>query len=120
MVKGSGSCLLGRNWLKYICLDWKSIASLAMNEGHHQLERVLQMHESVFKEDLGMLKSATATLHVKPDATRKFLKPRPVPYAIRESLKNELDRLESAGIIEKVEHSDWVAPVVQSGIPLTM
>ena len=46
-----------------------------MNEGHHRLERVLQTYESVFKEDLGMLKSATATLHIKPNATPKFFKP---------------------------------------------
>ena len=31
---------------------------------------------------------------------------------LAESLENELDRLESAGIIEKVEHLDWAAPVV--------
>ena len=35
VVKGSGSCLLGWNWLKYIRLNWKSIASLVMNGGHH-------------------------------------------------------------------------------------
>ena len=83
-----------------------------MNEGHHQLERLLQIYEGVFKEDLGMRKSATATLHTKPDVIPKFFKPQPVPYAIRESLQNKLGRLESAGIIENVEHSDWAAPVV--------
>ena len=35
-----------------------------------------------------------------------------MPYAIRESLENELDRLESAGIIKKLENSDWAAPVI--------
>ena len=35
-----------------------------------------------------------------------------MPYALRESLENELDRLKLAGVIEKVEHSDWAAPVV--------
>ena len=112
VVKGSGSCLLGRNWLKHIRLDWKTIASVAMKEGHNQLEMLFKKYEEVFKEDLGMLKSATATLHVKPNATPKFFKPRPVPYAIREAMENELDRLESVGIIEKVEHSEWAAPVV--------
>ena len=66
----------------------------------------------VFKDGLGTWQSAAATLHVKPNATPKFFKPCPVPYAIRESMELELDRLESAGIIEKVEHSDWAAPVV--------
>jgi len=43
-----------------------------------------------------------ATVHVKPTAIPKFFKPRTVPYALRESLENELDRLESVGVIEKV------------------
>jgi len=66
----------------------------------------------VFKENLSMLQSAHATLHVKPNVTPKFFKPSPVPYTIRESMEIELDRLESAGIIEKVEHFDWAATVV--------
>ena len=66
----------------------------------------------IFKEDLGLLQSAAATLHIKPNATPKCFKPRPVPYAIRESMELELDRLESVGIVEKVEHSDWATQVV--------
>ena len=99
VVKGSGSCLLGWNWLKRIRLDWKSIASMVMKEGHNQLDLLFKKYKRVFKEDLGMLKSATAKLHVKPNATPKFFKLRPVPYAIREAMENELDRLESARII---------------------
>jgi len=109
VVKGNGSCSLGHNWLKHICLDWKSIASLAMKNGLNHLEMLFKKYNMVFKEDLGMLQSVHATLHVKPNATPKFFKPHPVPYAIRESVEIELDRLESAGIIEKV---DWAAPVV--------
>lgn len=74
---------IGPHWLKHIRLDWKRIASLVMKEGH-QLESLFKKYDMVFKEDLGTLQSAAATLHVKPNATPKFFKPRPVPYAIRE------------------------------------
>ena len=87
------------------------IASIVM-KGGHQLELLFKKYDMVFNEDLGTLQSAAATLHVKPNATLKFFKPCPVPYTIRESMELELDRLESSDIIEKVEHSDWVAPVV--------
>jgi len=49
---------------------------------------------------------------VKLDIIPKSYKPKPVLYAIRELIEHELDRLEAAGIIERVEHSDWAAPII--------
>ena len=46
------------------------------------------------------------------DVTPIFLKPRPVPFAIKEAVGKELDRLEADGILEKVTHSNWAAPIV--------
>jgi len=113
VVKGNGSCLLGCNWLRHICLDWKSIASLDMKDGLNHLELLFKKYiQHGIQGDLGMLQSAHATLHVKLITTLKFFKSHSVPHAIRESMEIELDRLETAGIIEKVEHSDWAAPVV--------
>ena len=112
VVSGKGSCLLGRDWLKHIRLEWKSIAAMAIKDGQSRLEGLFQKYKEVFAENLGRLKTATVKLQIKPDTTPKFFKPRPVPYAIRELLEHELDRLEAAGIIEKVEHSEWAAPVV--------
>jgi hypothetical protein len=49
---------------------------------------------------------------VKEGATPKFYKPRPVPYALKEKISDELDRLERIGVVEKVDYSDWAAPIV--------
>ena len=51
---------------------------------------------------------------MKPDAVPKFSrgKVRPVPYAQREAVEEELARLERQGIIEPVQHSEWASPVV--------
>ena len=35
-----------------------------------------------------------------------------MPFALREALEKELDRLQSAGIIEPVSYSEWAAPIV--------
>ena len=35
-----------------------------------------------------------------------------MPFAIKETVGKELDRLEADGIIEKIESSDWAAPIV--------
>ena len=41
-----------------------------------------------------------------------YYKARPLPYAMRTKVDNELKRLEENGIIEPVKFSDWAAPVV--------
>ena len=58
------------------------------------------------------MKHFSAKLNVKEDVRPIFLKPRSVPFAIREAIEAELKRLESEGKIEKVPHSKWAAPIV--------
>ena len=58
------------------------------------------------------MKDYTATLTVKDSAGPKFHRPRLVPFAVREAVSKELDRLEKLKILEKVEHSQWAAPIV--------
>ncbi|UYV78913.1 hypothetical protein LAZ67_17000246 [Cordylochernes scorpioides] len=42
----------------------------------------------------------------------RFLKLRPIPYALKEKISRELDRLVKAGILKPVRHSEWAAPIV--------
>ena len=53
-----------------------------------------------------------ARLQVKEGARPKFCKARPVPFALKEAIDRELDRLEAEGILEPVRYSEWAAPVV--------
>lgn len=41
-----------------------------------------------------------------------FIMPRQVPFALLLKVEDELDRLENAGIITKVEQCDWGTPIV--------
>ena len=66
----------------------------------------------VFQNELGTLKGIQAKLVVSEDTTPKFFKPRSVPYAIRGAIEKDLERLESLGVIEKVNYSDSAAPIV--------
>ena len=54
----------------------------------------------------------TAKLHVQPNVVPRFHKARPVPFSMKEAIGQDIDRLESEGILEKVKHSEWAAPVV--------
>ena len=53
-----------------------------------------------------------AKLYVPVEAKPCFWKPRPVPYAIQDKVKGELDRLVKRGILTKVDTSDWASPIV--------
>ena len=95
---------------KNIQLDWKRIATVHIKSPN--LEMLLQKYEDLFKEELGTIQPQKATLHVETDATPRFFRPRPVPFAIKTAVGQELDRLEKQGVLRKVERSDWAAPIV--------
>ena len=58
------------------------------------------------------MSSTKVKLHIKPDARPKFFKPRSVQFAIKPDIDQELECLESAGILKKVSTSVWAAPIV--------
>ncbi|KAL3100508.1 hypothetical protein niasHT_028903 [Heterodera trifolii] len=60
----------------------------------------------------GAKKKAKAHLSLKPDAQPVFRKARPVPYNAREAVEGELDRWEKMGVIEKIEYTNWAAPIL--------
>ena len=105
MVKGNGPCLLGRDWLQDIKLDWGSIKAVYTTKGQSKVEALIQKYPKVFQEGLGTMKSFRAHLQLKSDVKPKFHRPRAVPFAIKESVGRELDRLEEAGIVVKEIYS---------------
>ena len=117
VVGGSGPSLFGRDWLQKITLDWHNINSVKGGDST-TLTKMLQKHESVYKDELGLVIGASANIHVKPNATPNFCKAQPIPpYALRNRVKKEIDRMQQAGIIEPIQISEWAAvivPVVKS------
>lgn len=108
VVKGGGPTLLGRNWLSHIRLNWSKI-HYTTSPGLHEL---LAKYPEVFQEGLGSLKGYEAKINVDPNATPRFHKARSVPYAMREKVEAELDRLVAEGTLVPVEYSDWATPIV--------
>ena len=112
VIKGDGPCLLGRDWLHHIQLDWASIKAVHMSKGPSKVEALVQKYPEVFQSGLGTMNSFKAHLHMKEGAKPKFCRPRPVPFAIKELVGRELDRLEEAGIVVKEDYSEWAVPIV--------
>lgn len=113
VMKKNGPSLLGRHWLEKIQLNWKRIAINHVSRNtEKELGDLLSKCGDIFGEELGRMEHFKAKLSVKADATPKFYKPQPVPLALREAVGQELDRLESRGILQKIPYSEWAAPNV--------
>ena len=109
VVKGNGPCLLGRNWMAVIRLNWNRICKVNTSPS---LEKVLRKHPDVFREELGLLRGATPKINIQSGPTPKFFKARTVSYFLREKVDKELQRLQEQEIISPVTFSDWAAPIV--------
>ena len=117
VVEGQGPSLMGREWLNEINLNWQELNQAVETTNNvepmnSEVGRLLQKYGNVFKEGLGVMNTFEARLQVKEGARPKFCKARPVPFALKEAIDRELDRLEAEGILEPVRYSEWAAPVV--------
>ncbi|KAJ8351825.1 hypothetical protein SKAU_G00233010 [Synaphobranchus kaupii] len=73
--------------------------------GSNPAQEALNKYPEVFQEGLGTLKGTKAEIYVDAEAKPRFFKARSVPYALREKVSAELDRLEAEGIIEQADGS---------------
>ncbi len=114
VVSGSGPSLMGRDWLRVIPLDWRTIGKVSKSDSdiNSQVAVLQDKYREVFSEVLGTITPYQAKLSVTKDAKPKFFKPRSVPFALHERVENELDRLENNGVLEKTTYSEWAAPIV--------
>ena len=108
VVGGSGPSLLGRDWLSHVQLDWRQINQVYNASLHSFVSR----YPAVFQESLGTLKGFKAKIYVEPDTLPRFNPARSVPYALRDKVEKELQRLQEEGTIEPVEFAEWAAPIV--------
>ena len=101
-----------------IRLDWKNLFSPPIGQfkvdrdNDIRIERLKERYAEIFKPELGTVKGVTAKLHLKENATPVFQRARPVPYALRSAVEDELKCMENEGVLEPVEVSDWATPIV--------
>ena len=109
-------------WLatEHIVFDWRSLHNIKANAtsaplsdgARRRLDALRSHYAAVFGSDRGHLQPSRGHLTLRDGAQPKFLKARPLPYALRDRVGLEHDRLEQDGILTKVSHSDWATPVV--------
>ena len=106
VTAGEGTPLLGRDWLAALQLDWRTIFSVGTMLS---LQQVLDKHSDVFREGLGELWDVTAKIYINKDERPRFFPARAVSFAMRKKVEEELQRLQSMGVIQ---FADWAAPTV--------
>ena len=124
---GFGS-LLGRDVLDLLWgRDWSNLSPTpetpkhpSRNNPRHQVAGVASPKEAFTREILGStafssdrgLTSEYARIQLKKDARPRFVKARPAPFAIRDSLKKALDAHVADGTMVRVDTSEWASPIV--------
>ena len=76
------------------------------------LDVMLDKYSDVFEDKLGTFTSAKAKLTLKENSQPRFPKARPMPYALKPKVEEELRRLQNEGILTEVEWSEWATPII--------
>ena len=125
VVECQTPALFGRDWLQAIRLNWAEIHELQHQPWIHSnaaadfiskvrnssVQQLITKYGAVFEPGIGLLKAPPATFKLK-EHTPRFIAARRVPFAQRENVKDELIRLENAGIISRVKFSEYATPIV--------
>jgi len=116
VVNGDVPNLMGRDWLGSLKLKWDELfphrAAVRKLEVAPSVANLVEKFPEVFTDKLGCLRDFKVCLPVAEDAKPAFFKARPVPYAMRTRVEEELDKLEEQGVWRQVQYSNWAAPIV--------
>ncbi|KAI7789804.1 hypothetical protein IRJ41_010978 [Triplophysa rosa] len=121
-VVTSGSPLLGLDLIRLLnlnivsgkvqCIDCESEISSAPTPATGYVTGPVNTVSPVSATHLGCVKGFIHKVQVNPTVTPIRQKLRHLPLSIRKEVSTELDRLHKAGIIEAVDSSEWVSPLV--------
>lgn len=122
IVADNVDTICGRQWMSFLKITRKlrfdnnnSLQLQDISESHckQQLQNLTEEFADIFAETVGNIPGMKCSFRLKDSNTKPiFFKARPVPYSLREQIEKELDRLEEAGIIQKVPYSPWGTPIV--------
>lgn len=121
VVDDKFSPILGRVWIRHLNISLQEsnssiMHSSAVNALQSTPDELVQQIENdfapIFEQSIGVLPDKVCSLQLRPNSKPVVLKPRPLPFAIRESVELELHKLTTAGVITKIENSDWASPLV--------
>jgi hypothetical protein len=98
---------------KYEKVDLCSVVQSCQHltsEQRTELHTLLHKYEYLFDGTLGCWNTRPIDLTLKPGSTPYHAKPYPIPKVHEPTTRKECTRLEKAGVLRKINHSEWAAP----------
>ncbi|XP_043242753.1 uncharacterized protein K02A2.6-like isoform X3 [Amphibalanus amphitrite] len=80
--------------------------------GSDAVTALKEKYAEVFRPGLGELKGVKVKLDIDSSVAPKFYKPRPLPFALKKRVDEQLKREIDMGVLEPVGHAAWGAPIV--------
>lgn len=116
VIKNGKTALLGRQWLYELSIGIPVLSNMynviQVDLNKKNVNSIFDDYSDVFSEDLGCYNGGYVHLYTQPDAVPRFLRARPVPFAIREKIDTELELMIKQGVIQQVNTSEWATPIV--------
>ncbi|XP_055916389.1 uncharacterized protein LOC129949142 [Eupeodes corollae] len=120
VVESNKNALFGREWLyafnglplTEIFREERDTKNENFSYLPPQLSILIQKYSAIFGEDVGEIKGQPVSIELTPNSKPVFVKHRPVPFALRDSIAEEINNLVAQGILIRVDHSDWATPIV--------
>lgn len=107
----AGPPLLGRDFFNIFHLKIQNLNYLNFPS---DLECLIRKFDKVFSPGIGTFTKGLISINLKNNVsvTPRFFRARPLPFAIKEKVEAELNRLEQTGVISRVNFSEWGTPIV--------
>ena len=98
---------------KYEKADLTEIVTACTHLNTSEQQALLQLlckYEDLFDGMLGKWQGTPYNVELKPDASPYHARPFPIPKSLETTVKIEIDRLIKAGVLKKINRSEWAAP----------
>ena len=110
VTEDCGPSLLCRDLLQALQITEVKLSSI--NKVSSSYSHLLTDFPDLFSPGLGCLTGCTISIDVDTTISPKYCKPRNIPYALRDKVDKELQRLTEENIISPVTFSPWAAAIV--------
>uniref|UniRef100_A0A5S6QCJ0 Reverse transcriptase domain-containing protein n=1 Tax=Trichuris muris TaxID=70415 RepID=A0A5S6QCJ0_TRIMR len=108
VVKGQRCNLVGRNWFKPLGINLDGIYQLNLSPLHQLVDE----YADLFSRKIIAVKTPPVTLHVDGSVPPIQMSARRVPFALKDRISQEIDRLVEQDILDPVQHAEWTTPIV--------